>query len=702
MSGVHASLSQLFRPGSVAIIGASDSNPWSGLVAQSLKALQFKGAVHLVNKRGSPALGRSTFLSCSSIGEPVDAAFIVVPATGVMEALDDIGAADIRHGVLVTSGFAEIGEEGAAEQNRVFNRARNLGLTLLGPNSVGYANFVDGVGLGALPIRVPFTQGKVAVVSQSGAVAGQLVRFAQQQDIGLSYAVSLGNEAMLGLADVLEFLIADAATSVICVFAESIRSPREFAAVAARALAAQKPILMLKVGRGSLSAEVAKAHTGALVGDDRVLDSVCRDLGVIRVSSIELLLQTAHLLAATGVLQDKGFAIASISGGACEITADLGEEAGVRFSRFAAQTCERVAPLLPAFGHVNNPLDVTGEAMRDPTVFDKALRALGDDPDVALVACIFDLPADESDGTGLTAMMLENIGRGLNAAPCPSLLVEQCLSSRSTQGASLLRKLKIPVAIGGIDYAMQAIGLAFRWSAVARSGASPVPNQSFPEAGVRPRTERETLDYLGSRGVPVIPAVIARSRAESVAAAEKFTGPVALKIHSRDIQHKTEVGGVALDLTGARAVASAYDAIQSRVSDKAPGARIEGITVSPMRRGGIELLVGIVRDPDWGLILAVGLGGVFVEALQDTALRVLPATSDDVARTIGQTKAGQLLRGYRGEAGTDIGKLAKIIADIGEAALALGADLMSLEINPLLVSGDTIECLDALVIWKGE
>jgi acyl-CoA synthetase (NDP forming) len=696
----HAALRPLFRPGSVAIIGATDSNPWSGLVARSLKALDFKGSVQLVNKRGSAALGRNTFNSCSAIGEPIDAAFIVVPAAGVVEALDDIAAAGIRHGVLVTSGFAEVGEEGAAEQTRIFNRARELGLTLLGPNSVGYANFVDGVGLGAIPIRVPFTRGTVAVVSQSGAVAGQLVRFAQQQDIGLSYAVSLGNEAMLGLADVLEFLIADADTRVICVFAESIRSPRQFAAAAVRALAAQKPIVMLKVGRGSLSAEVARAHTGALVGDDRVLDEVCRELGIVRVTNIELLLQTAHLLATTGVLPDKRFAIASISGGACEITADLGEEAGVRFARLAAQTRERIAPLLPGFGHVNNPLDVTGEAMRDPTVFEQVIRALGDDPDVALVACIFDLPADETDGSRLTEMMLENIGRGLNAVPCPAVLVEQCLSSRSPKGAALLRKLQIPVAIGGIDYAMQAIGLAFNWSAVARSGTRFVPNRSYAETGARPTTERETLEYLASRGVPAVPSITARTRAEAVAAAEKFSGPVALKVLSRDIEHKTEVGGVALDVIGAGAVGNAFDSIFARVSNKAPNARIDGITVSPMRRGGIELLVGVVRDPDWGLILAVGLGGVWVEVLQDTALHVLPATPDDVVRTLERTRAAKLLRGYRGEAAADVGKLSKTIADIGDAALALGPDMMSLEINPLLVSGEIIECLDALAIWK--
>ena len=693
-------LAPLLRPKSVAIVGASNSNPWSGLAAASLRSLDFTGEVHLVNKRRSPALGRETVGSCAEIGVPVDAAFIVVPKAGVAEALDDVAAAGIRHGVLVTSGFAETGLAGAAEQDRIFAQARALGLALLGPNSVGFANFVDGVALGALPVKLPVTTGGVAIVSQSGATAGQLVRFAQLQDIGLSYAIAPGNEAMIDLADILDFLIDDENTRAIAIFAETIRSPDRFRAVARRALDAGKPLVVLKVGRGELSAEVAKAHTGALVGDDRVFDAVCRDLGVIRVSSIEVLLQTAHLLAATGPLPDKGFVIASISGGACEIAADLGEEAGVRFTRFTADTLDRLSEVLPTYGHANNPLDVTGDAMRDPTIFDRALRAMGEDPDVGLIGCIFDLPRSLAEVSPTTKALLENIASGLSGAPCPAVLIEQTLSNRSEYGAEVTRTLGLPTVLGGIDYATQAIGHALGWSKHARAGSEPEAGTVTPHGGARPAGERQTLDYLASFGVPVIPATLATTREAAISAARSMQGDVVLKIVSPDIAHKTEAGGIALGLSGDAAVGDAFGRIMASVAVHAPDARIDGIVVSPMRSGGVEMLVGIARDPAWGLVMAVGLGGIWVEILNDVALGLLPLTPAKAIELIGGTRAAKLLGGYRGGAAADLDALGKAIAMIGDAALALGPDLMSLEINPLLVHGQRIECLDALAIWK--
>ncbi|MDB5428924.1 MAG: uncharacterized protein JWP35_40 [Caulobacter sp.] len=696
----RGSLARLMRARSVAIVGASNSNPWSMLVASTLKALAFPGPVHLINKRGSPALGRETMASCTAIGEPVDAAFIVVPAEGVGDALRDMAEAGIRQGVLVTSGFAETGAEGAAEQARVFALARELGLTLLGPNSVGFANFVDRVGLGALPLRLPVTVGGVGVVSQSGATCGQMVRFAQQQDIGLSYAIATGNEAMVDLADLVDFLAGDEATRAIAVFAETIRSPERFAEGALRALVAGKPLAVLKVGRGALSAEVAKAHTGALVGDDRVFDAVCRELGVIRVDSLELLLQTSQLLASTGRLNGKGFAVASISGGACEMTADLGEAAGVRFTRLAAPTLERLGAALPAFGHANNPLDVTGDAMRDPTLFERSLQTMGEDPDVGLLGCIFDLPIGDSDVSPVTKVMLENIARGLAAAPCPTVLIEQTLGNRGVAGAAVIKDLGLPVVIGGIDYAMRAVGHAMQWSRNAVRPVVPPAPPPAPHVGGRPVSERQVLDYLGSRGVPVISATVAATRDQAVAAARAVDGPVVLKILSPDIQHKTEAGGLALDLADDAAVAAAFDAIMASVALKVPGARIEGVVVSPMRRGGVELLVGVARDPSWGLVMALGLGGVWVELLNEAALGRLPVTPDQAGELIGQTRAGILLAGYRGAQAADLDAVRKAIAAIGDAALALGPDLMSLEVNPLWVSGGAVECLDALAIWK--
>lgn len=692
-------LHRLFKPRSIAILGASEKNPWGAMALKLLEKFNFTGPVHLVNRRGGMVLGRPSVTTATAIGEQVDAAFIAVPAAGLGEAVEEMAAAGIRHGVVVTSGFAEIGPDGAAEQARIFDRARDLGLTLLGPNSLGFNNFVDQVGLGTLPLVTPVLPApRVGLVSQSGATAGILCRTAARTNVSLTYAVALGNEAQVGLAAVLDFLVADPATRAIAVFAETIRDADAFISVAKRALAAGKPIIMLKVGVGELAAAVAQAHTGALVGDDRIFDAVCAELGIIRVNTLEELLTTADFLAFTGILPDRKFAVASISGGACEMMADLGEAHGVPFSRFDTETVARVAAELPGYGAAHNPLDITGAAMADPDLFRRSIAAIAPDPEVGLVAACFELPTDAADISGVTRPVIRAIAQGISETGVKGFLLQQTYQPITDFGRAIAGEAGLGQVVSGLDQAMRAVAAAFAWSAKARRGLPPPLPLPAPIAA-RPATERETLDMLGAAGVPVVPARIVRSREEAVAAAAAMGEAVALKILSPDIQHKTEVGGVRLNLSGQAAVARAYDAIMASVTAARPQARIDGVIVSPMRTGGVELFVGVARDPSWGLAIAVGFGGVLVELLQDSSLRRLPVSPVQVREMLGGLRGAKLLAGYRGGPAVDLDAVADAISRIGNAALALGPDLASLEINPLWVKGDKVECLDALAVW---
>ncbi|AMK25596.1 acetate--CoA ligase family protein [Sphingobium sp. TKS] len=700
---MNALLKDLFAPRSVAILGASEKNPWAGLVLATLERIGFDGPIHLVNPRGETVLGRPVVRSATAIGAPVDSAFIMVPATALEETLRDMARAGITKGVVVTSGFAELGEAGTVEQNRLFDLARSLGLTLMGPNSLGFVNMVDRVALTAVPVTLPILPDpKVGVISQSGATAAIISNTAHATNVALTHVVALGNEAMVDMSDAIDFMVADPATKAIAIFAESVRRPDAFIRAAGQALLARKPIVLLKVGVGELAAQVAQAHTGALVGDNRVFDAVCRDLGIIRVDTIEQLLQTANLIGHTGVLGEGGFAAASMSGGACEMIADLGEAQGVPFAALAADTTRQLAATLPAYASTHNPLDVTGGVLANLQAFEDALATIGQDPSVALVAACFDL-ARTPEGDVLGRPVIAHLTAGIGRSGVPGFLMPQSYLSVSDYGRETLSETGMPLSVAGLGHAMAAVGAAFRWSAKVREGLEQRDaNAATARPASRPRTERETLDYLESRGVPVIPARIARSADEAAEFAEQQDGPIVLKIHSPDIAHKTEVGGVALNISGSTAAAREYEAMVARVAGQKPKAAIEGVILSPMRPAGLELIVGIARDPAWGPVLAVGLGGVWVEILKDADLALLPVTPDQVERMLGRLKARKLLDGYRGQPAVDRKKLAQVIAAIGDAALALGPELVSLEINPLRVTGSDVECLDALAIWADQ
>ena len=693
-------LDLLFRPRSVAIIGASDKNPWTRIAARTLQDVGFAGPLHLVNRRGTPALGLETITSCAE-AEGIDAAFIAVPAVALGDAIEDMAAAGVRYGAVVTSGFAETGGEGAAEQARLFDRARALGVTLLGPNSLGFTNFVDRVSVGAMPLKLPVLERpRVGLVSQSGATTVLIAQLAHQQNVALSHMVAMGNEAVIDLADVIRFLVEDEATKAIAVFAESIRRPDAFAAAARAAAEARKPIVMLKVGTGELTATVAQAHTGALVGDDKVFQAVCDAYNIVRVGSLEDLAITADMLAAIGPVDPaRGFSLISISGGACEIVADRGEEVGIEFPPFGTETLAKLSGVIADFGAAHNPIDITGASMSRPAIYSGVMEAVGADPAIGLIGVIQEIPASEAAASPMSEAALSEVARGFGLAGVPGMVIQQVLKPITDHGRAVIARHGLPLVTGGMDHAVRAIGHLYQWSRrVAQTLPRPVP--AALEVPPELVGEHATLAWLATRGVPVIPQKVARSRAEAVAAAAAIGGAVALKILSPDIQHKTEVGGVLLGLEGEAAVGDGFDRIIANVKRARSAAAIDGILVSPMRRAGTELIVGVARDEAWGLVLAVGLGGVLVELLQDTQLRVLPVSPAEARDMVGRLKGAKLLMGYRGAPAADLDRLAEAIAAIGEAALVLGDRLDALEINPLRVDGAEIEALDALLVWR--
>ncbi|AMN47562.1 hypothetical protein ACG33_10725 [Steroidobacter denitrificans] len=692
----RALLQRLFYPHSVALVGASERSPWSQMLHANFQSTGFDGPIYAVNKGGVDAHGYPGFVSCRAIGAPVDIAFVFVPAEAMQDTFEDLIAAGIRAAVILTSGFAETSEAGARLQDWLVGRAREADVVILGPNCLGYANLAIRAPLTPIPIHPPLLKGRVALVSQSGATNSEIADMAHDLNVGLSLYVATGNEAMVDIAACVDFLVDDANTEVIMVFAETIRDTATFRAAAERALAAKKAIVMLKVGSSALTAQVAAAHTGSLVGDDRIFSAACEQLGVIRVYSVEELIVTASLLAHTGPLATPGVGIVSISGGACTLVADRAEVYGVDLPAFSSATKAALTQAVPLASDPINPFDITGLAVRDPSLFESVIEAIAGESTIGFVGAIYSLPWNEK---WQQVPQLESIGRAFAKLDKPCALLNQFLRPQTQKSRDILAATGIPAAFGGIEEVLRALGHVKKWSARVLEHAPTRPMAVTVPTSERPMSEREVLDFLSRYGVPVIPTRIAATREDAVAIAAALAVPVALKIASPDIAHKTDVGGVKLNILGDAAVADAYDTILASVVKAAPQARIEGVLVSPMRSGGLEILVGIVRDPQWGPVLAVGLGGIWVEALADTRLALLPVASVQVKDMLRSLRAAKLLAGFRGALPVDLDRLAEIVAAIGDAALALGDHLETLEVNPLWINGGEIEALDGLVVW---
>ena len=706
--GKDAGLRALFHPRAIALVGATDKSGWSVNTHLNLRLHEFGGPVYLVNPRAGVVHGEQAHRALSELPGPVDLAYVMVPTAVVLDVLREGADAGVRAFVILTAGFGETGPEGARREAEIVAFARERGLTVLGPNGNGYINAAAGITPYGLPIPAPLLRGPVGVVLQSGGLASAVLSFAQARNLGISVLVSMGNESMLSVTDVVDYLVGDPATQVIALFLESVRQPAEFAAVARRALAAGKPIVALKVGRSATARHTAQAHTGALTGDDAVIDSVFRHLGVVRVRSLEDLIITAGVLAGLlaggrgdgGPLPGNRLGVVTPSGGASEIIADRAEDEGLELPPFAPATAEALKAMLPAFADVANPLDVTGYVVVDRTLLGRALEIVVTDPGLDAVLLLADPLRDEPADPALARALFEANARRIKDSPKPVVVVSNALTDITPVGRRLLAESGYPHVAGGIEHGLTAIGAAVRWSRACRTASatnrSKYMEQSRPGSLAVPEAtgiwaEDRAAAFLASRGVPMVPSRGACDEAAAAAAAADLGYPVVVK--AAGLAHKSDVDGVRLNLAGQAAVRQAYREVRD-------AAGTADVLVQPYRTGGVELITGIVRDPAWGLMLAVGLGGVWVEVLQDAALRPLPVSAREVREALGELRGAAVLRGARGTPPADLTRVAEVIAGIAAVAAALGDRLESLEANPLLVRGDQVEALDALITWR--
>ena len=696
----------MLAPRGIAIVGASDNSGWSRYTYANLIRGGYPHATHLVNRRGEPVHGQPVVTSLRDIGQPVDLAYVLTGPASLPSVMADAAVAGVRNLVVIAAGFGEMGEEGHQREEQLAELARGYDQLILGPNNLGFINTPDSTMPWSQAMPWPMQSGGVGIMSQSGALGIFLLNYLQSRDVGISHLVTVGNEAMVTVAEGIDYLVEQEGTRVIALYLESVRHPDVFLAAAERAMKAGKPIVAYKAGRGALGAKVTAAHTGSLAGDDRVFDAVFRQHGIIRVDSIEDLVTTCGLLDAYGELPGTRVAFVTGSGAMCGVIGDSAEANGLELPEFAESTVEELRAVgLPEFATAQNPLDTTGYVVIDTNLLPNSEAVVSRDPNIDMLVVNGSVPATQEAATFMSRYFTRRVELS-KVSPVPVISMEFLPSDQTPFSREFRRSEGAPYVVDSLTRGIPALAKAIWWSGLRRATreTTEAPAAGPAIAGVPGArgewSERQVGELLAANGVPVIPQRLVTSASEAAGAAEQTGFPVALKISAPGLAHKTDSGGVVLGVGSAEAAAHAYEQIVTAVADAAPGTPIEGVLVSPMRAEGVDLLVGIVRDGTWGLTLVVGRGGIWVEVLADSAVRALPVTPGEVREMLTELKSFPLLTGSRGAEPVDLDELTRVIARIGAIAVALGDDVEELEINPLRAGGSRIEVLDALVRWR--
>ena len=697
-------LRELLEPRSIVIIGANSKSTWSHFAHSNLLAAGFTGELYLVNRRAEECHGQASYSSIAELPEAPELAIVLTGTNSLPQIQEQCIAKGIRNLIVLASGLGEAGEEGQALQQQLVDRAREADQLILGPNNLGFINFHSKVAAFAHMTQLPLVAGGVGIASQSGALTIYLLPYMASRGVGASLCATVGNEAMISAIDVMSLLVEDEDTKVIAAYLEQVTDTAQFLDVARRAREAGKPIVVFKAGASEASAKAAAAHTGSLAGDDKIFDAVCRQFGVIRVANIEDLVATAGILESYGALPGPRFGVVTASGAMCALVADKAEASGLQLPNPAEATVRQLREDgLPEFAAVNNPMDTTGYISVDPSILTKAGDAFINDENFDFVVLNTSWPTNQFM-VDLGKPTQEGLHRQLRDSAKPVVAMSFLPTEVNEFARNFAAEHSLPHASDSFDRGIAAAGHSVWWGQrTAQLAAEPqlgAPARIAKPEGAEGWTEIETGDFLREHGVPYVPGRVVASAAQAVATAQEIGYPVVLKVASEDIAHKTEVGGVRLMLKDAAEVSEAHEFIVDSVARLAPEARIQGVAVSPMRPAGNELLVGIITDPQWGKVLAVGFGGVLVEILKDSALRLLPVSPQEIRRMLDSLRGIDLLKGFRGSEATDLDELAQVIFQITQVAQGLGEDLEELEINPLRVAGNQIEALDALIRWK--
>jgi len=701
----HASLSRLFNPSSIAIVGASATPGKIGAMPVSLlRQYGYDGRILPINPRADAIQGLPAWPGLAALDDKVDLAILAVPAAQAVQALAQARVGQVGGAVVFTSGFSETGETGRAQQAALSAAARERGIRLLGPNCLGFMNVRRQVyaTFSPAPANGAVAAGGIGMVSQSGAFGAYAYSMARERGLGLSHWISTGNEADIDVADCIGWLVQDPDTRVIMAYMEGCRDGDKLRQALAAARAADKPVVVTKIGRTQAGAQAAASHTAALAGDDAVYDALFRQYGALRVRTIEEFFNVGYAFD-TWKRRPGGrrLGVFTISGGVGALMADEAADTGLALPAPAQAAQARLLERVP-FASARNPIDVTGQAVSEPgLLLATAEDMLADGRYDALA--VFLAAAGSSEALWPT---FEAFARQLQTRH-PDVPLALCALFPPARRRELERLgcLVFADPSAAVRTIAAVARLADTDAGAAASSAGTEAADAAPTQPLRSHyNEVQAMALLRSAGLPASPCVLATDADAAARAAAQLGGPVVLKVVSSDILHKSDVGGVKLGLSGEDAVRRAYADILASVGRHLPQARIDGVLVAPMAPRGVECIAGVHDDPVFGPVVMFGLGGVFVEVMKDVSFRLAPFGQSEALSMIREIKGYAILQGARGAAPCDVDALADALVALSRLAHARRGALRSVEINPLLAlpEGQGVLALDAVVIPAGK
>jgi acetate---CoA ligase (ADP-forming) len=685
-------VAKFLRPRSIAIVGISTRAGSAGqIILQCLKVNNFKGDIYLVGRTAEPIDGRPVLNSADQLPEGIDLAVFTLPAAAVREAIEACAQRKVGTAMVFAAGFAEVGDY--ATQDAVTATARAAGLAVVGPNCLGVTNNVDGMMLHMLYAREALrgVENGVAFVGQSGGLLGHFQRAADGWGVPLSYVISTGNEAGLESTDFLEFLVDDRSTRVIALYCEEIRRPQQFLAALRGARAAGKPVALMLTGRRAKARKAAQSHTGALIGDFATMRAQVEDAGAVVVSTMDEMMDLVAILQRFPSPPTKGPGILTASGAYVGLTNDYSEELGLELPELTPATLKKLGETLPSYGNYGNPLDTT--AGFTPSMLPDVVKALIDDPNVGMLFISFPIN---------TAIPVKAFNEGMAHSPKPKVMV--ALGDTWQLGADVVAAVKESAAVysRSSDRMLRAIALYTKYGrslARTRVTDAPAPFAGLPKLGKGPQPEWLGKRVFAAAGIRVPDGDLARSANEAALVAKRIGYPVALKAQAASLSHKTEVGGVVLNLAEEASLLAAWDQMIANVKRAAPDVSLDGVLVEKMSPKGIEMMVGAKRDPGWGTVLLLSLGGIWVEALDDVQVLTGNADAAQILEALGKLRLVKLLAGVRGAPPADLDALVQVVLGIGRLMQTV-PELKEIDVNPLMVhaKGEGATALDALIV----
>jgi len=704
-------IEKLLKPKSIVVVGASSKvSRVGGRLYNNLVHHGYEGDIYLVNPKHQAIGDMKCYAGVSDIPHPVDVMLVAVPANAVLAVLEEAGTANIKHAIIYSSGFSEVGEQGRLKQDRLKEIAEQFGISVCGPNCVGIINFQDQIAMSfsqflTVPELIP---GHIAFISQSGALGGSLLNRAQDKKIGFSYFVSGGNEAVVDASDFMEYFIDDPNTRVIMALLEGVQAAEKFLEVSKQALIKGKPIIVMKVGKTEAGGKAASSHTGSMTGTDEVYDAIFKQNGIIRVDDLDDLYLTASAFVKSRLPKGNRVGILTSTGGGGVILTDKLIQSKMAVPDPALDTAQRLAQVVPAFTSVSNPFDLTAQLINDPLLFRKCLEVFARDDNFDAVIVAASMVADKLSETRASFII-----EGARSIKKP-LFSWWAAGSLSAPGMAMLEESQVPYFMSA-SQCVNALKALVCYSKFKKTLSShPVPASPGLPPADRKRiealltadengiTEEEGKAILACYQISVTLERLGKNLEAAREIAQHIGYPLALKIVSPQIIHKTEAGGIRLNIKNQRELDAAYEEILINVHAYDLQAEIKGVLIQEMSLPGKEVIIGMSQDPQFGPMIMFGLGGIFVEVFGDFSLRRAPLLERDAWEMIREIEGYPILEGVRGEQPSDLQAIVGVLMAVSQMAIDLKDRVSEIDINPLIVypEGEGAKVVDCLFIKK--